>query len=147
MDASFATAFAALGGAALGSLTSYATSRNNLHAQMRDQHRNNSRSRRRELYKEFIDEASMLYGDALVHDRLDLSGLIGLYAILSKIRVLSSPAVIQSATRVTHVITETYNLPNKTPTELEAMIQQGSVDLLQDFSGACRQEFELNLVI
>ena len=53
--------------------------------------------------------------------------------------------MIETATRVTRVITETYNLPNKTPTELEGMIQQGSVDLLQDFSGACRQEFELNL--
>src|SRR6266496_712344 len=147
MDPTYATAFAALGGAALGSLTSYATSRSTLRTQVRDQHRNNSRSRRRKLYKEFIDEASRLYGDALVHDRLDLSGLIGLYALLSKIRVLSSPAVIETATRVTRVITETYNLPNKTPTELEGMIQQGSVDLLQDFSGACRQEFELNLAI
>jgi hypothetical protein len=147
MDATYATAFAALGGAALGSLTSYATSRNNLRAQIKDQHRNNSRSRRRDLYKEFIDEASRLYGDALVHDRLDLSGLIGLYSILSKIRVLSSPEVIESATRVTRVITETYNLPNKTPTELEAMIQQGSVDLLQEFSSACREEFELNLAV
>ena len=147
MDATYATAFAALGGAALGSLTSYATSRNNLRAQIKDQHRNNGRSRRRDLYKEFIDEASRLYGDALVHDRLDLSGLIGLYSILSKIRVLSSPEVIESATRVTRVITETYNLPNKTPTELEAMIQQGSVDLLQEFSSACREEFELNLAV
>jgi len=147
MDSAYVTAFAALGGAALGGFTSYATSWNNMRTQMRAQHKQNSRSRRRELYKVFIEEASKIYGDALIHDRLELSGFIGLYALISKMRVLSSPDVIESATQVARVITETYSQPNRSAKELEAMIYKGSVDLLGGFSDACRDEFESDLTL
>ncbi len=147
MEAYYVTAFAALGGAALGSLTSSATSWTTLRIRMRDEHRNNSRSRRRDLYKEFIEEAAKIYGDALIHDHFDFSGLIGLYALISKMRVLSTSTVIESATRVARIITETYNKPNKTPMELESMIADGTIDLLKGFSDACRLEFEMNLPI
>lgn len=40
------------------------------------------------------------------------------------------------------MITDTYNQPNKTPEEIEAMISNGSVDILGSFSEACREEFE-----
>jgi hypothetical protein len=142
METSYVTALAAIGGAALGGLTSYASSRSNLRTQMKVQHRDNSRSRRRELYKEFIDEAAKIYGDALIHDHFDFAGLIGLYSLISKMRVLSSSAVIESATRVARIIAETYNKPNKTPMELETMIADGTIDFLKGFSDACRQEFE-----
>ncbi len=147
MEASYVTALAALGGAALGGLTSYTTSWANLRTQMRDKHRNKSRSRRQELYKEFIEEAAKIYGDSLIHDHLDLSGLISLYALISKMRVLSSSAVIENAMRVARVITETYNKPNKTQIELETMIEDGTIDLLANFSDACRQEFKMGLSI
>jgi hypothetical protein len=104
----------------------------------------NSKSRRQKLYKEFIDEASKIYGDALIHSTLELSGLIGLYSLISRMRILSSEGVIETAARVVHIITETYQQPNKTPDELEAMIYQRRADLLQEFSNACRKEFETN---
>jgi hypothetical protein len=144
MDAAYITAFAALGGAALGGFTSYATSWTNLRTQMKAQSRNEGRSRRREVYKIFIDEASRMYGDALIHDRLELAGLIELYALISKMRIISSASVVEQAISVVRVITETYSQPNKTPAELEEMIYKGSVDLLASFSDACREEFELN---
>ena len=136
------TALAALGGAALGGFTSFATSWTTQRAQMNADRIASSKSGRQKLYKAFIDIASKLYGDALIHDNLDLSGLIELYAILSRMRVLSSGAVIESADRAARVITETYSQPNKSPIEIEEMVRQGSVDLLKDFSEACRQEFE-----
>jgi hypothetical protein len=147
MDVSYVTAFAALGGAALGGCTSFVTSWTNLHLQMKAQQTANSKSIRQHLYKKFIDKASIIYGDALIHNTLELSGLIGLYALLSRMRVLSSQKVIENASRVVQVITDTYDQPNKTPKELESMIHNGSVDLLQGFSDACREEFETNLSI
>lgn len=147
MDASYITAFAALGGAALGGMTSFATSWANLRTQMKEQHRNNSRSRRRELYKAFIDEASKTYGDALIHDKPELTGLIDLHSLVSRMRILSSAEVIENAVAVVRVITDTYGQPNRGPLEIEAMIQNGQVDLLNAFSEACRQEFERNLAI
>ena len=50
----------------MGGLTSYATSWANLRTQMRDKYRNKSRSRRQQLYKEFIEEAAKIYGDSLI---------------------------------------------------------------------------------
>jgi len=62
-------------------------------------------------------------------------------------RVPSSSAVIENAMRVARVITETYNKPNETQIELETMIEDGTIDLLANFSDACRQEFNLGLSI
>lgn len=136
------TALAALGGAALGSFTSFASSWTTQRAQMNAEQTASSKSRREKLYKAFIDSASKIYGDALIHDNLNLSGLIELYAILSSMRVISSVAVVESADRAARTITETYSQPNKDPIEIEEMIRNGSIDLLKDFSEACRQEFE-----
>ena len=51
------------------------------------------------------------------------------------------------AIKVVKVITDTYNQANKTPEEIEAMISNGSVDMLRSFSEACREEFEQRLQI
>ena len=146
MNAGYVTAIAALAGAALGGLTSFANSWATLHAQMKAQRLASSKSRRQELYKQFIDEASRTYVDALVHDKLDVSGLVGIYSLISKMRVLSSQKVFESAAGIAILITDTYFQPNKTPTELQAMMHDGGVDPLLDFSDVCRQELETDLL-
>src|SRR5467141_5357458 len=113
MDAGYTSAMAALAGAALGGLTSFANSWATLHAQMKAQRLASSKSRRRKLYKQFIDEASRTYVDALVHDKLEVSGLVGIYALISRMRVLSSQKVIESAASIAILITDTYFKPKK----------------------------------
>ena len=145
MDAGYITALAALGGAALGGLTSFATSWTTLRTQMKAQRSDSSKSKRQKLYKAFIDNAAKIYGDALIHDKLETTGLIDLHALVSRMRIVSSGPVIETAVNVVKVITETYSQPNKSPEEIEAMISNGSVDILQSFSEACRDEFEQSL--
>ena len=147
MDAGYITALAALGGAALGGFTSFATSWTTQRVQMNAERTATSKSRRQKLYNAFIDGAAKMYGDALIHDKLELSGLIELHTIVSRMRVFSSAAVIENAISVVRVITETYSQPNKSPLEIEEMIENGTIDLLRGFSEACRQEFETNLRI
>jgi len=147
MDAGYITALAALGGAALGGFTSFATSWTTQRVQMNAERAASSKSRRQKLYNAFIDDAAKMYGDALIHDKLELSGLIELHAIVSRMRVFSSAAVIENAISVVRVITETYSQPNKSPLEIEEMIENGTIDLLKGFSEACRREFETNLRI
>jgi CRISPR/Cas system CSM-associated protein Csm4 (group 5 of RAMP superfamily) len=147
MDSGYITAFAALGGAALGGLTSFATSWTTLRIQMKSQRSASSKSKRQKLYKAFIDDAARIYGDALIHDKLETTGLIDLHALVSRMRIVSSGPVIETAVKVVKVITETYSQPNKSPEEIEAMISNGSVDILQSFSEACRDEFEQSLEI
>ena len=147
MDSGYITALAALGGAALGGLTSFATSWTTLRIQMKAQRSETSKSKRQKLYKTFIDDAAKSYGDALIHNELKTTGLIDLHALVSRMRIVSSQPVIERAVKVVKVITDTYNQPNKTPEEIETMISNGSVDILLSFSEACREEFEQRLQI
>src|SRR4029077_1809640 len=123
-----------------GGLTSFATSWTTLHTQMKAQRSDNSKSKRQKLYKAFIDDAAKIYGDALIHDKLETTGLIDLHALVSRMRIVSSGPVIETAVNVVKVITETYSQPNKTEEELEVMVGNGSVDILRSFSEACREE-------
>ena len=142
MDGGYLTTLAALGGAALGGFTCFATSWTTLRTQMKAKGSASSKSRRRKLYNLFINQASKMYGDALIHDNPELAGLVDLHALVNRIRILSSTPVIENAVRVVRVITETYSQPNRSPLEIEAMIENGSIDLLSRFSEACRDELE-----
>src|SRR6266404_7529504 len=142
MDSGYITALAALGGAALGGLTSFATSWTTLRTQMKAQRSASSKSSRQKLYKAFIDAAAKIYGDALIHEKLEITGLIDLHALVSRMRIVSSRPVIETAVNVVKAITETYTQPNKSAEEIEAMISNNSVDILRSFSEACRDELE-----
>ena len=145
IESGYITALAALGGAALGGLTSFATSWTTLRTQMKEQRSASTKSKRQKLYNAFIDDAARIYGDALIHDKLESTGLINLHALVSRMHIVSSRPVIETAVNVVKVITETYSQPNKSPEEIEAMISNGSVDILRGFSEACRNEFEQSL--
>ena len=146
MDSGYISAMAALTGAALGGLTSFASSWTTLRAQMRAEQEASSRSKRQKLYKKFVEEASNAYGDALMHDGLELSGLIRLYALISTMRVVSAEAVVEHALVVVRTITATYGEPPKTPAELDAMIKSGGGDLLRSFTEVCRKEIASRLL-
>ena len=139
MDTGYVTVIAALGGAALGGFTSFATSWTTLRAQLKERGNASSKSRRRKLYKSFIMRSSEVYGDALIHDNPEFSGLVELHALVSLMRVNSSAQVVETAVKVVRLITETYNQPNRSPAEIELMIQNGSIDLLDAFSEALSQ--------
>jgi len=98
--------------------------------------------RRQKLYKQFIDEASKLYADALVHDNLDVSVLVSIYALISRMRVLSSSAVVEKAEAVVSMIIETYCLPNKSFPELRELMSNHAIDPLRAFSEECRNELQ-----
>jgi len=73
----------------------------------------------------FVASVLAARGPAL---KLETTGLIDLHALVSRMRIVSSQPVIESAIKVVKAITDTYNQPNKTPEEIEAMISDGSVD-------------------
>ncbi len=142
MNASVISALAALAGAAIGGLTSVLASWLTQHAQARAQWLAQDKLRRLEIYKEFIEEASKAHIGALQSDKPDMPALVGLYAKISRMRVLSSPKVVERADQVARIIVDTYLAPNKTFPQLQEMVNSGSIDLFRDFSEACRAEFE-----
>ena len=82
--------------------------------------------RRQELYKEFIEQASKLYIHALQNDKADISALMGLYAEVSRMRVLSSATVVDSADQIVKKIINEYLEPNKTFPELHRVDRPAS---------------------
>ena len=143
MDAAYFAAFAALAGSTIGGLTSLAASWLSQVAQGRTQQLAREITRREELYRDFIEEASKLYVDAIEHDKPDASKVVGLYVLVSRMRVLSPPSVIESADRVMRLIMDTYLGPNKTFRELvETAKKTGreAMDPLREFSEACRED-------
>ena len=142
MDASVISALAALTGTAVGGLTSAFANWLNHRTQVRSQWLQHQKNRRQILYRDFIDEASKCYIDALQHGEADIAGLVGLYAKLGRMRVLSSAAVVRCGDEVARRILDAYLEPDKTFVELRDMAIHGTIDLWHDFAHACRDEFE-----
>jgi len=142
MDASLITALAGLTGAAVGGLTSGLASWLIQKTQARQQWLAQEKLLRQELYKEFIEEASKCYIDALQHDKPDIPALVGLYAKVARMRVLSSQTVLERAEQIERAILDIYVEPDKTFPELREMAKSGSINFLRSFSEAARAEFE-----
>ena len=143
MDASIIAALAALAGAAIGGLTSFVSSWWTQRAQAKAQWLAQIQLRRQELYKEFIGDASKLFIHALQNDadKADVFALMALYAEVSRMRVLSTTSVVDSADQIVREIIDKYQEPNKTVPQLRDMAHSGLIDPLRNFSEACRAEF------
>jgi hypothetical protein len=142
MDTAYISAFAALAGTAIGGLASFATSWTTQHAQTRAQRIAGERETRAALFGRFLDEAAKLYSDALQSRRDDITGLIGIYALTNRIRLVSSPQVVEAADTVCRIIVDAYLAPNITMEEMRDNWIGKHVDPLRDFSEACRQELQ-----
>src|SRR5215831_8145629 len=140
MEPAYLSAFAALAGSMIGALTSLTTSWLTHHVQFRAQQRAHEVSRREQLYAHFIEEASRLYTEAYEHDEAEISKLVNLYALVSKMRVVSSPRIVENADRVVRVIIETYLAPNKTFRDVVELLDNEAMNPLRAFSDACREE-------
>jgi hypothetical protein len=80
--------------------------------------------------------------DAYEHDKADVANLVTLYALVSRMRVRSSPVVVESADKVVRLIIETYLGPNLTLQDIEKAIAHDAMDPLRQFSDACREELQ-----
>jgi hypothetical protein len=140
MDVAYFSAFAALAGSVIGGLTSLGTSWLTQHSQLGAQRFARNIERRETLYKDFINEASRLYVDAFEHERTDLSNLVRLFAMVSQMRIVSSPRIVENADKVAQLIITTYLEPNRTLGDLESTLHSHVIDPLRHFSEACREE-------
>jgi hypothetical protein len=140
MDSTVVTALAAALGSLVGATASIGTT---WLSQTRQSIRATAEWKLREresLYKEFIMEASRLFGDAMVNtlDRPDQ--LVALYGILSRIRHISGDEVLSTAVGCCHRIVGLYRRPNMTAEQIRAAFEANEFDPLKEFSAACRME-------
>ena len=140
MDTAYLSAIAALAGSAVGGLTSFLSSWIGLRAQLKSQLLVQDKIRRQELYRDFIEQATRSYSEALTTNSPDLSKLVAIYGLISRMRILSSPSVIEEADKIARLIAATYPEPNRTFSDLRKMVDEHAPDPLRPFSECCRAE-------
>jgi hypothetical protein len=142
MNNAYMSAIAALAGSAVGALASFATTWLTLHSHERAERFAQAMTRREHLYGEFIEEASKLSTDAIIHQLDEPSKFVRLYALVGNLRLCASPEVIVKAEEVMRLILEIYNRPNIDFRNLAAR-DENETDLLREFSEACREDLHV----
>ena len=143
MDTATISALAALGGTAIGGLTSGLTTLLNQYAQARAERIAHGLARRQDLVRDFIIAASKTYGQAIMSNEPQVQDLVGLYSMISRMRALGMPRSVACAEKLMQAIIDAYFAPNRTLRELHDMIKNGaSVDPLREFSEATRAELD-----
>ena len=140
MDSTGVTALAAAIGSMVGATISIGTT---WISQRRQSIRATAEWKLREhelLYKEFIMEASRLFGDAMVNSLDRPDQFVALYGILSRIRLIAGEDVLTTAVDCCRRLVELYRRPNMTAEQIRAAIESNEFDPLKDFSAACRTE-------
>ena len=140
MDATIVSALAGIFGSLCGGGASVATAwvtnktrakREVLRAQL---------TKRETLYGQFIEECSKHIMDSLDRNLDKPERLLSIYALLNRIRLCASEAVLAEAVELTKFIMEQYFAPNLSVEEFHERVHNGGVDPLQAFSEACRRE-------
>ncbi len=142
MDATIVSAMAAVFGSLVGGSATVATAWLTQRTQSKRERVRAEISRRETLYGEFIAECSKLFMDSLARTLDKSEAMLPPYALLSRIRVFASDAVVREAERVLERITEQYFAPNLSLEEMRALIQRGGQDPLKPFAEACRGELD-----
>jgi hypothetical protein len=98
--------------------------------------------RREALYGEFITECSARVVDSFEHHLEKPETLLNAYALLNRIRLCASDAVLAEAEKVLHFIGEQYFSPNLSVDELRDLVRKEDQDPLKAFGEACRRELK-----
>ena len=143
IDTALITTAAAAAGSLLGAAASIGTTWITQRTQSARAHVEWKRRERESLYKEFIGEASRVAIDAVTHSMERPDQIMALYAVLSRIRLISGEEVVRQGEACCRGIIELYGRPNLTTDQLRAAVVADRVDELDPlkaFSNACRNE-------
>lgn len=99
-------------------------------------------TKRETLYGEFIGECSKLLVDALTHTLEKPETLLPAYALLNRIRLCASEAVLSEGERLLRRITDQYFSNNLTLDNVHSIMRSDDADPLLAFGKACRAELK-----
>jgi len=140
LDPAYISAFSGLAGAVIGGFASFSTSWATQRAQIRHSHSQAERARLETLYSEFITESARLVADALSHQKDDVADMVGLYALVGRMRLVSSLDLVAAAEQIIISIIASYQEPNLGLHEMHEYVRQGRMDYLVQFGEAARAD-------
>ena len=140
MDVAWVGAMAGVLGSLVGGSASIATAwltqrSQNVREIVRDE-----MHKREALYGEYVGECAKLLMDAFTHTLESPETLLRAYALINRIRLCASPAVLHEAERLMVRITDQYFANNLTVEELRRVARSTEADPMQPFGEACRAE-------
>ena len=97
-------------------------------------------AKREALYGEFINECSKRVMDSFERTLDKPQTLLSIYALLNRIRLCASDAVLTQASELVKSIMEQYFEPNVSVEEFHERVRNRRIDPLKAFSEACRRE-------
>jgi hypothetical protein len=142
MDNSLISAMAAVLGSLVGGSATIATTWISQRTATRRELIGEELRKRETLYGEFISECSKLAIDALAHGMEKPETLWTAYALLNRIRLSASEAVLAEAEAVLKRIADQYFSPNLSLDEFRAIALSKDGDPLKPFGEACRTELK-----
>jgi hypothetical protein len=140
MDVTWVSAMAGVLGSLVGGSASFATAwltqrSQNVRELVRDE-----RHKRESLYGEFVGECAKLLMDAFTHTLENPEKLLQVYALVNRIRLCASPAVLTEAERLMGLITDQYFSVNLTVEDMRRIARTAEADPMRPFGEACREE-------
>jgi hypothetical protein len=140
MDQSIISGLSAVLGSLVGGFSTIATAWFTQRAQGRREVVNAEIRRREQVYTEFINECAKLAVDAYNRTLENPETMMNAYALLNRIRLISSDSVVEAAEQTINGIVDQYFRPNLSMEELHKMAVSGRADLLKAFSVRAREE-------
>ena len=140
MDVSWVGALSGVMGALVGGSASIATAWLTQRSQSVRELVRDEVQKRELLYGEFVGECARLLMDAFTHALEKPETLLQAYAMINRIRLCASPAVLNEAERLMVRITEQYFSTNLTVEELRGIARSIDADPIRSFGEACRAE-------
>jgi len=142
IDPAAMSALAVFGGASVGSLSPVLS---NYVLQRRVARRdliNREIAERQKLYSDFISESARLHADAMTKNIFDLNELVSLYALTSRIRLVSPDDVVHAAEEIVRNIVRRYGEINVSLEDLREAALATKADPLKQFSTTCRKDLQ-----
>jgi len=140
MDTAIVSALAGIFGSLSGGSASVATTWLAHNRRSKREARLAELAKREALYGEFINECSTRVMDSLERNLDKPETLLSIYALLNRIRLCASDAVLTQAVGLVKFIMEQYFSPNVSIEEFHERARNGHIDPLKAFSEACRRE-------
>jgi hypothetical protein len=140
MDTTIVTALAGIVGSLCGGSASVATAWVTHKTRARRDVLRAEFNKREALYGEFINECSKRVMDSLERNLDKPERLLSIYALLNRIRLCASDAVLTQAIGLVKLIMEQYFAPNVSVEEFHERVHNEGIDPLKAFSEACRRE-------
>jgi hypothetical protein len=141
MDTTIVSAMAAVLGSLVGGSATVATTWITQRTLNRRELLAAETGKRESLYGEFINECSARALDSFENTLDKSERLLSIYALLNRIRICASSAVLHEAEQALTSITEQYFSPNLSLEQLQALVRNGAkADPLRGFAEACRAE-------